>query len=139
MLTLQVHIWAENAGVEVSQWAPETIGIWQEKGGLKTQQKANNVRDRVREIALSMSISNKLGSGPRKWHLLIDPCISRIRDMWSKWLHSKCYSADKTILNGQKLNTVLDWVTEVGLCLTKKSDRLHPDLKQELRVLWYVP
>jgi len=37
MLTLHVHVWAKNAGVGVSQWVAETMGIWQEKGGLTTQ------------------------------------------------------------------------------------------------------
>jgi hypothetical protein len=37
MPTLQVRVWAENAGVGVSLWAAETMGIWQDKGGLTTQ------------------------------------------------------------------------------------------------------
>jgi hypothetical protein len=47
MLPLQVRIWAENAGVGVSQWAAETMGIWQDKGGLTTQQMDNKVRERI--------------------------------------------------------------------------------------------
>ena len=51
MQTLQVRVWAENTGVGVSQWAAETVGIWQDKSGLKTQQIDNKVRERVWEIA----------------------------------------------------------------------------------------
>jgi len=47
MPTLQVRISAENAGVGVSQWAAETVGIWQDKGGLTTQQIDNKVREHI--------------------------------------------------------------------------------------------
>jgi len=59
MPPLQVHIWAENAGVGVSQWAAGTMGIGQDKGGLTIQSIDYNMRERVREIAQSMSIINK--------------------------------------------------------------------------------
>jgi len=58
MTMLQVRVWAENARVGVSQWAAETMGICQDKGGLTTQQINNKVRERVWEIAPSMSIIN---------------------------------------------------------------------------------
>jgi len=51
MQTLQVRVWAENAGVGVRQWAAETVGIWQDKSGSKTQRIDNKVRERVWEIA----------------------------------------------------------------------------------------
>jgi hypothetical protein len=78
MPTLQVHVWAENAGVGVSQWAAESRGIWQNKGGLTTQQIDNTVTERIWEIAQSMSIINKQGAGPEQWALLIDRCVTRI-------------------------------------------------------------
>jgi len=64
MRTLQVGIWAENAGVGVSQWTAETMGIWQDKGGLTTQQIENTVRECIWEIAESMSIINIQGASP---------------------------------------------------------------------------
>jgi len=66
MPTLQVCVWAENACVGVSQWAAKTMGIWQDKGGLTTQWMDNKMRERVWEIALSMSIINKQGAGPEQ-------------------------------------------------------------------------
>jgi len=50
MLTQEVCIKAENAGVGVSQWAADTLGIWQEKGGLTIQWKDIKVRECVWEI-----------------------------------------------------------------------------------------
>jgi len=47
MPTQQVCLWAENATVGVSQWAAETMGILQEKGGLTTQPKDNKVTECV--------------------------------------------------------------------------------------------
>jgi len=64
MPTLQVRVWAENAGVGVSQWLAETMGIWQDEGGLTTQRIDNKVRECVWEITQSMSIINKQGTGP---------------------------------------------------------------------------
>jgi len=57
MPMIQVRVWAENAGVAVSQLAAETMGIWPEQGGLTTDQKDNKVTERVWEIAQSMIIS----------------------------------------------------------------------------------
>jgi len=74
--TLQVHIWAENAGVGVSQWAAECMGIWQDKDGLTTQQIHSRVREHIWEIAQSMSIINKQGAGSGQWDLLIDYCVT---------------------------------------------------------------
>jgi hypothetical protein len=51
MLTPQVLVWAQNAGIGVSQWAAETMGIWQDKGGLKTQRIETEVRECIWEIA----------------------------------------------------------------------------------------
>jgi hypothetical protein len=47
MATLQLRVWADNAGIEVSQWAAETMGIWKDQGGLTTQQVDNKVRERI--------------------------------------------------------------------------------------------
>jgi len=63
MLTLQVGIWADNAGIGVSQWAAESIGIWQDKGGLTTQRTDDKVRVRVWEISQSRSIIIEQGAG----------------------------------------------------------------------------
>jgi hypothetical protein len=76
MPTLQVRIWSENTGVEGSQWAVETIWIWQDTGGLTTQWMDNKVRESVWEIAQSMSIIYKHGAGPEQWYLLIDHCVT---------------------------------------------------------------
>jgi len=64
MSTQQVHISAKNCGFGVSQWAAETIGIRQEKGGLRIQRIDNKVIERIWEIAQSMSIMNKQGASP---------------------------------------------------------------------------
>jgi len=81
MPTLQLCICAENAGVGVSQFAAETMGISQEIGGLTSQWKHNTVRERIWEIASSMSISNKQRDGPEQWDLLMDCCITGISDL----------------------------------------------------------
>jgi hypothetical protein len=99
--TPQVCVWAENAGVGVSQWAAETMGIWQDKGGLTTQWIDNKVREHVWEIAQSMRIINNQGTSPEKRDLLIDRCVTRISDLEYKRLLWKQYMADKTNLNGQ--------------------------------------
>jgi len=62
--TLQVCIWAEHAGVGVSQQAAKIIGIRQQKDGLTMQKKGNKLRERVWEIAQLISISNRIGDGP---------------------------------------------------------------------------
>jgi hypothetical protein len=84
MFTLQVRVWAENTGVGVSQWAAETMGIWQNQGGLKTQQIDNKLSESVWEIAQSMSIINKQGASFEQWDLLLDCCITRISDVESR-------------------------------------------------------
>jgi len=76
MLTVQVRVWAKNAVVGVSQRAAETMGIWQDEGGLTTQRIDNTVRECIWAIALSLSIINKQGTGPEKWDLLLDHCIT---------------------------------------------------------------
>jgi hypothetical protein len=68
MPTLQVRVWAENIGIGVSHWPAETMGIWQDKGGLTTQRIDNKVRERVWEIAQSMSMINKQRRWPRAMH-----------------------------------------------------------------------
>jgi hypothetical protein len=132
MPTLQVRIWAENACVGVSQLAAETMGIWQDKGDLTTQRMDNKVRERVWEIAQSMSIINRQGAGPRKWHLLIDCCVIRIsepestRPLWNR------YMADKTNLDGQKLKAALDEFADVGLRRRKNRLEETPIKKRKL-------
>jgi len=132
MPTLQVCVWDENAGVGVSQWAAETMGIWQDKGGLTTQWMDNKVRERVWEIAQSMSIINKQGASPEQWDLLIDRCVTRISELESKRPLLKRYMADKTNLNGQRLKSALDEFAEVGL--RQRGNRLEetPTRKKNL-------
>jgi len=67
-----------------SQWEAAIMGIWQENCGLATKRKANKTRDHIWEIAGCMSISKKLGAGPRQWDLLIDLCVTLISDLVSK-------------------------------------------------------
>jgi len=116
MPTLEVRVWAENAGVGVSQWGAEIMGIWQDKGGLTTQRIDNKVREHFWEIAWSRSIINKQGAGPEQWDLLIDRCITRISELESKRPLWKQYMADKTNLDGQKIKAALDEFAEVVLC-----------------------
>jgi len=132
MPTLQVRVWAENAGVGVSQWAAETMGIWQDKGGLTTQRMDNKVRERVWEIAQSMSIINKQGASPEQWDLLIDRCVTRISELESKRPLWKRYMADKTNLDGQKLKAALDEFAEVGLRRRKNRLEETPTKKRKL-------
>jgi len=115
MPTLQVHVFAKNAGVGVRQWAAETMQIWQDKGGLTTQQIDSKVRECVREIAQSLSIINKQGAGPEHGDLLIDHCVTPISDLASNRPLWKWYIADKTSLNGQKLKATLEQFTKGGL------------------------
>jgi len=103
--------------------------ILQEKGGLTTQQKDNQVRERVWEIAQPMSITNMVGAGPEQWDLLIDHCITRISHLASKIVRWKRYMADKTILDGYSLKAALDEFTEVGLHQRKK--RIHNTLTKK--------
>jgi hypothetical protein len=74
--SLQLCLWAQNAGVGVSQWAAKTLGNWQDQGGLTTQWMDNKVRECIWEIAQSMSIMNKQGTGPEHWDLLIDHFVT---------------------------------------------------------------
>jgi len=129
MLTPQVGVWVDNRGAGVSQWAAETMGIWEDKGGLTTQWMDNKVRERVLEIAQSMNIINMQGAGPRQWDLLIDHCITRIRDLASKRPLWKWYTADKTNINCQKLKAALDECTEGGL--RRRQNRLKESLTKK--------
>ncbi|KAF8544586.1 hypothetical protein BDD12DRAFT_872549 [Trichophaea hybrida] len=140
MPTQQVCLWAGNAGVGVSQWAAEPMGIWQEKGASTTQRKDNKVSECVWEIGQSMSISNKLGTSLKQWYLLIDHCVVQISDLAPKKPRWKRYKADKTILHGQKLKAVLDKFAEVGLYRrknriddtpTKKRKFVHVDTEDD--------
>jgi hypothetical protein len=115
MAILQVPISAENASVGVSQRAAETLGIWQDKGGLTTRQIDNTVRKPVCEIAQSTSIINLQGSGPEQLNLLVDHCITGISNLESKWALWKHYIADKNKVDGQILKAALGEFTEVGL------------------------
>jgi len=72
---------AENAGVGVSQWAADAIGIWQVQGGLTKQTKTNDVRERLCDISLSMSIGNKLRIGPKQYDVLINLCITWLSNL----------------------------------------------------------
>ena len=134
MPTVQVRVWAENAGVGVSQWVAEMMGIWQDKCGLTTHLIDNEVRERIWDIAQSMSSINKQGAGPEQWDLLIDHCVTQISDLASQWPHWKWYMVAKTILDHQKINTALDEFADVGLhcrkntlkeTLTKKRNLAH--------------
>jgi hypothetical protein len=115
MPTQQVCFWAANAGVGVSHWAAETIGIWQDKGGLTTQQIDQQVREGVSNIAQSMSMINKQGKGPEQRNLLIELCVTRDRNLEFNRPHWKRCMADKTELNYVKLNAPMGKIAEVGL------------------------
>ena len=115
MLTVQVCIWAENASVGVSQWAAETMWIWQKQAGLTTQWQDNEVRERFREIALSMSISHKQGANRKQWVLLINRCVTRISDLASTRPLGKRYLAEITNLDGEKPKAAQDKFADVGL------------------------
>jgi hypothetical protein len=78
MPTLQLCSWAKNAGVGINQWAAETMRIWQDECVMTTQRIDNKVRERIWEIARSMSIVNNQGAGPDQWDLLMDCCVTRI-------------------------------------------------------------
>ena len=112
MPTLLVRIWAEHASIGVSQWAVETMVIWDDRGGLTTQRMDNKVREHIWEIAQSMSIINKQGGGPKQWNLLIHRCITRISDPESDRLLWKWYITGKTNLDSQRLKAALDEFAE---------------------------
>ena len=132
MPTLQVLVWADNAGVGVSQWAAETMGIWQDKGGLTTQRIDNKVREHVWEIAQSMSIMNKQGVSPKQWNLLIDRWVTRISELESKRPLWKRYMADKSNFDGQRHKVALDEFAEVGLRRKKNRLKETPTKKRKL-------
>jgi len=117
MPTHQVCNWAENTGVGVNQWAADTMGIGQDKGGLTTQRIDNEVRECVREISQSTNIINKLGDSSEQWDILSDHCITRISDLESQRPLWKRYMADESNLDGQTLKAALAWNMEVGLRL----------------------
>ena len=108
------------------------MGIWQDKGGLTTQQIYIKVRERVWEIAQSMSIINIQGTGPDHVNLLLDCCVTRISDLESKWLHWKGYIADHTNLDGQKLKAPRDESAEVCLRQRKNVVNKTPTKKRKL-------
>jgi hypothetical protein len=91
------------------------MGIWQDKGGLTTQLIDNEVMERIWEVTQCMSIINKQGVSTERWDLLIDCCVTQIGYLESHRLLCKQYTADKTILEGQKVKGALDQFTEVGL------------------------
>jgi len=132
MPTLQVRVWAENAGVGASNWVAKTMRIWQDKGGLSTQQIDNKLRERVWEISQSMSMINKQGAGPEQSDVQIDRCVTRISDLQSKRPLWKRYMADKTNLNGQKLNAALYEFAEVGL--RQRKNRLEETLTKKRKL-----
>jgi len=133
MPTHQVRVWAENASVGVTQWAVETMGIWQDKGGLPIQQIDNTVREHVWEIAQVMSIINKQGTGPEQCDHLINCCVTGISDLESKRPLWKLYMADKTNLDGQKLKAALDKFAEVSLRRRKNRPDETSTKKRKLR------
>jgi hypothetical protein len=132
MLTLQVRVWAENAGVGVSQWAAETMGIWQDKGGFTTQPIDNTVRERIWEIAQSIGIINKEGAGLEQWDLLIDCCVTGLSEQESKRLLWKWYRAIKTNLDGHTLEAARHEFADVDLRRRKNQLEETPTKKRKL-------
>jgi hypothetical protein len=132
MPTLQVSVWAKNAGVGVSQWAAETMGIWQDEGGLTKQRIDNKGRECVWEIGQSISSINKQGSDTEQWDHLIDRCITQISDLVSNWPLMKRYMADKTNLDGEKLKGALGEFAEIGLWRMKNRLKQTPTKKWNL-------
>jgi hypothetical protein len=108
------------------------MAIWQDKGGLTTQWIDNKVREHVWEIAQSMSIISKRGTGPEQRNLLIDCCITRISHLESETLRWKWYMADKTNLDCQRLEAALDEFGEVGLRRRKNRLEETPTKKWKL-------
>jgi len=130
MTSIQVCVWAGNAGVGVSQWAAETMGICQEKGDWTTQWKDNKVRQCIWEIAQSMSISNTQGVGLKHWDLLINCCATWISHLAAERPHWKRYMADKTMLRGEKLKAAQDELRR--LAITKERiGSMKPQLRRE--------
>jgi len=132
MPTLQICVWAEKAGVGVSQWAAETMGICHDKGGLTTQQIDNKVTELIYEISQSMSIINKQGASPEQWNLQMDHCVTRISDLASKkWVY-KWSMTDITKLDSQKLKAALEEFVEVGLRIRKNRLDETPTMKRKM-------
>ena len=135
MPTLLVSVRAENTGVGISQWAEETMGIWQDNGGLTTQQIDNELRERVWEIAQSMSIINKQGASPEQWDLLLNRWVTRISELESPRPLWKWYMADKTNIDVQKLMAALDEFAQVSL--RRRKNRLG-DTPTKKRTLIHI-
>ena len=133
MPTLQVCAWVKYTGIGANQWAADTMGIWQDKGGLTTQRIDNKVRERVWEIAQSMSIINKQGAGPEQCNLLIDRCVTGNSHLACKWPLWKQYVADKTNLAGQRLKAALDEFAEVGL--RRRKSTLEDTLTNKMKLV----
>jgi len=62
------------------------MGIWQDKGGVTTQQIDNTMREHGWEIAQSMSKINEQGTSPEQWDLPINHYITEISLLASKRL-----------------------------------------------------
>jgi hypothetical protein len=101
MPILQFRVWATHAGVVVSQWAADTIGISQDIGSLAIQWIDTKVRERIREITQSMNMINTHGAGHKECDLLTDRCITQTSDQESKWLLWKWEMPVSTNLNCQ--------------------------------------
>jgi len=137
MQTLQVHVWAENASVGVSQWAAETMGIWQDKGGLPTQQIDNKASERVWEITQFMRIINKQGAGPKEWDLVIDCCVTQS----VIWCLKGCFGNGtwQTRLTSIVRNTRQHWTSSLRLSFAEGRIGLKkPGQEEETCALWYV-
>jgi len=113
--TLPVCIYAKNGSFGASHWAAESLGIGQDKGGLTTQWIDIKVRERVWEIAQSMSIITKQDAGRQPGDLQLDCRVTRICDLVAKRPLYNRYMAGKNDFDGQKLNPALDVFVEVGL------------------------
>jgi len=70
--TLQVHVWAENAIVGVSQIAANTMAIWRDMGPWTTQWIDNGVRERDWEIAQTRRLIRMISASLEQWNHLID-------------------------------------------------------------------
>ena len=106
--------------------------ICHDKGGLTTQRMNNKVKERLSEIAQSMSIVNKQCTGPEQWDLVIDRCVTQISDLECKWPLWKWYNADMTNLDGENLKAALAEFADVGL--HQRNDTLEetPTNKKKL-------
>lgn len=132
MPTLQVCVWAETAGIGVSQLGAEAMRIWQEKSDLTTQQIKDNVRERIFDITQSMSIINKQGPGSAEWDLLINHFITQICNLATVLPLWILYMPPETDLDGQKLRPLLDEFTAVGFRRRKLRLYKTPTGKRKL-------